>query len=67
METWQITPKGWEVAKDVYVRYMETEEPIESIAESYGVTVEAISAFMSLAFDGGVVSFDDDRGSEGVE
>jgi hypothetical protein len=50
-EEYKITPKGWAIASDVYTRYMDTAEPIEEIAKSYGIEPAQLITFMNLVFE----------------
>ena len=58
---YRITTKGWEIATDIHRRFTTTDESIESIAESYGLTPEHIQVFMYLAYNGGSVVVEDDE------
>lgn len=57
-EGYRMTEKGWEIAGDIWSRFVYEGEDINAIAGSYGMTVDEVSVLMAMAFQGGMISLD---------
>lgn len=58
-EVYRLTDEGWAIAKDIYKRFVNDKEDINSIADSYGIEVDAVAALMHIALSGGEQVIDD--------
>lgn len=52
-QTWEITQKGFDIAVDIYDRFMNTLDPIEEIAASHGLSVAEARVLMMIVEQGG--------------
>lgn len=61
-QTWAITPKGYDLAVRIQARFLNTLDPIETIAADEGLTVDEARVLMMIVDRGGVVTteFDED-------
>lgn len=55
-ETWQITPKGLQVAQDILKRFTNSTTPLEEIAADYGLSVDEARVLMFIAEQGMVTT-----------
>lgn len=57
-EAYTMTQKGWDIAADVWTRFVYYQEDINVIAESHGMSMDEICVLMAMAFQGGVIDLD---------